>query len=187
MTDIPTPPGGPLIIDERYGTGTINDVPMVCAAWFFNLLPLWFDSSDSKGGGRDIPGQPGEVPFPEYPAPTDYALKGVVNGFCDQDGDAYDDPFVGLEVNNALLKATMCDPRSIGNGTYDAAITTPRGLILSGPIKPMGLKSADGGVGPIVSVAFKLRVVYGVLAGDFATAGPTTLHVAARTGTVTHP
>ena len=121
----------------------IDDIPLATPAWeITNLAPL-LDGSEVRGSNRLIPGAAGVVAYPRRVTETRVLLPIEIRGYEDPEGDAYDDPFEGLEANLALLVDSLITPGV--DATRDAVLYLPSGGTRTGPVQivaPLGLRTA---------------------------------------------
>jgi len=136
-----TPSSGRLCPDLSMGTLTISGVELVNTyAWSItDLRPLW-DSADVRGSDRILPGVIGVIPYQRRWTVTKINLPMVISGYVDQAGSIYDNPFVGLQVNQAYLLDNVVAPVGSNPGTRPAVLTMPDTTTRSGDVTVETLK-----------------------------------------------
>lgn len=155
-----TAPGGPILVDERMGSLSINGVNLCTVAWCVqDLKPLW-EEDDYRGGTKIVPEQPGELSYPLRRGKRRVDLDLTISGFVDTAGHFYSNPFTGLEAHVDYLNANVVAPVGTGAGTRGAVLTKPTGATRTANVRVLGMPF-KGQVGPIVVATLKLEIPLG--------------------------
>lgn len=160
---IPTAPGlGPLIVDNRPGTLTLNGVNMTGPAWQVCDLYLLWQDADQRGTDRIIPGTPGVLSYPRRANETTYTLPLVVTGYCNQSGTPYSNPYEGLQTNVAYLQTNVTQPVITGAGTVAAVMTMPDATTRTAAVHVGPMRITDR-LGPIWLFTIDVQIPSGQL------------------------
>lgn len=134
--------------DTCHGTLTIDGVEMVeNPAWSMLDLSALLWSPEQRG--TDLPLPRGTIlPRPRRLDTTVLPFPFVVVGSVDLDGDAYADPYVGLQTNLAYLMSNVLEPTLVGDGTRTAVWTTPSGATVTAEVhvRPWRPRARPGAV-----------------------------------------
>lgn len=109
-----------------HGSVSLYGASLSTPAWaVLNVLSLW-NGSEKNQPRRDLPYATETMTFPSRRTGTENTLEMVVVGNVDRDGDAYEDPNIGLEYNIEYLNDEVFDiASSIDNGLL--TLTLPSG------------------------------------------------------------
>lgn len=118
-----------LLCPNPSGLLTINDTDLESECWAItsDLIPLWFIQRVYEEDGPHVPGTSGEVFVPPDIAPAVFDLKVIIIGSVDPDGDAYADPWEGIESNINLFRTEVLDPITANRGLQESTLTMPSG------------------------------------------------------------
>lgn len=159
---IPTPPGGPLIPDTRWGSVSISGIGLMTVAFtILDVRPLW-NAADVRGEDLDIPGLAGRTPYPRIVDETKVTLEIAFSGFVNTAGTFYGDPWVGLQTNWDYVKANCIGPSGSGDGTRAVVLTKPSGATVSANCHVETMKMTEM-VGPIAKATIPIVIPPGRL------------------------
>jgi len=131
----------PLNCDDCYGSWTIDNVPMMGPGWCItDLSEPWGGPEVRQDRGIVIPGAEGRDTYAPILDETVYRLPMLVGGASDQDGNLYDNPAAGLELNRAYLDTYVVLPTNTGDGTRTLVWTLPSGNTVTTPITVLSLR-----------------------------------------------
>lgn len=117
----------PLRFSAFDGSMLINAVDMRCPAWVIpRYHSLWL-GADRRGSDLPVMNVPGLRAFQPIITETRVDLDLIVSGYHTRAGVANADPWNGLAVNLAYLRANVVDIPANATGLY-AAVLTPPGL-----------------------------------------------------------
>lgn len=118
-----TDPGINLVPGQ--GELTVAGVSLCTRAWcVLDLSPLW-GIPDLRGQNTTLPSYAGRRPRPRRVDQTAYPLAFLITGAVDQDGDAHDDPVMGLATNLDYLWDNVVSPPDPPATTRAAELTMP--------------------------------------------------------------
>lgn len=131
----------------RTGTLTIAGLALNGPAWDIpDLTPLWI-SGEIRGSDRTIPGTAGVLAYPRRRTVTEVDLDMLITGDVSAVGAAYDDAVAGLATNLEVLRATIVEPVTTGDGTRSASLTVPgETFARTGDVHVLGLD-----LGPLIA------------------------------------
>jgi hypothetical protein len=150
-----TDAAGPILVDDSFGTLTIEDVSLNTPAWCLpDMSPLWA-SRAQRGSNRLIPGVTGRKAYKRRLDETKLSLPILITGFCDSEGTSYADIGIsfaqGLEANVKFLQNAfgLDDPAllSSGDSTLTATLTLPSGDSRVADVQVLGLSASFSPVG----------------------------------------
>ncbi len=156
------PASGRLCPDLSFGTLTISGVEMVnTPCWYTDVRPLW-DSATVRGTDRILPGVTGVISYQRRWTVTKLNLPMVISGFVDRAGSIYNNPFVGLQINQAFLINNVVEPTGTNPGTRTATLTMPDSSTRTGPIHVETLRFGNQ-AGPLALAVLVISVPGGML------------------------
>jgi len=144
------------------GILTVGATALNTPAWDIpNLARLWAEAA-VRGENRSLPTVPGVRGYPTRVDETTFDLKLFITGDCDELGDPFTDPWIGLEANIDTLWTNVFAPVTTGRGTRTAALTMPDGTVRTAQVQvgPIQL-AADVEDPSFVEASFSLAVVSG--------------------------
>jgi hypothetical protein len=133
----------------------VDDVPMISPAWtVLNIQVLWTGPT-VVFSNRQQAGTRGRKPYPGLEDEARFSVRFHLLGQYDINGDPYDDPQEGLELNYFYLRENVWDPV---DPVRTSTVTTPSGLELTTAIQfepfPMdeliGLSDYTGNLGIVL-------------------------------------
>lgn len=135
-----------LTVDDTHCQGvlTINGVSMHCPAWnVVRLTSLWLTPTVRGGPNRAIPGITGRRAYRRRIDETAHSLPMLVSGVRDRTGAIQANPWVGLQVNIAYLRANVVDPTNATDGTRAATLLMPDGTTRTANVEVIGMTAGE--------------------------------------------
>ena len=144
-----------------HGTLALGEVSLNTPAWaVLNVATLW-QPAPIRRENIAIPFRRGKLAVPGIIDDRTDSLLILVVGTCDQNGDATEDPYVGLEENvgwlndNLFAYATVVD-------SFDATLSMPSGAQKGGPMQ-LGTAQFGWEVGVAVTITVDFTLPDGQL------------------------
>lgn len=117
----------PLRYSAFDGSMVINAVNMRCPAWVIPRYHTLWLGADRRGTDLPVLNVPGYRAIAPLITETRHDLDLIVSGYHTQAGVVNADPWNGLAVNLAYLRANVIDIPANATGTY-ASVLTPPGM-----------------------------------------------------------
>lgn len=134
------------------GALSINgfDLESECSTVLDPYVPLWTVGALVESEASHIGGRPGDIVFAPEIGSWEFRMTFVLVGERDFDGEAFDDPWVGLESNMNYLNDQFLFPIAGNNGLQPAVLTMPSGEerradVLIRPVQPGKVDVGDNG------------------------------------------
>lgn len=128
--------------DTLTGRLVIAGVDMHGPGWCMGDLTALWGEVDVRGDNQIMDGAPGRAANSQLLDETQHMLGLTICGETNQDGEPYDDPWVGLELNIADLRDQVLDPPT-STKTRPAVLHMPSGATRSADIQAFDLRLGD--------------------------------------------
>lgn len=129
--------------DAEVGDLSIDGFPMNTAAWRVeNLYELWLPAAQR---GQDIirPGIDGAWPVRRLRAVTRRSLQMFISGEVDALGVPFANPYQGMHANLTTFRQGLVDPTGLGDGTREATLTDPFGVLWVADVHLTGMEVSE--------------------------------------------